>query len=92
MTKFKIGKKVRMYGCGDGNSTFWDGDKATIVGYTSQGLLICIPDEWTDEKHQMHPKQCRLLIKKDKGKKTALKRKKNPLTGSKVSDFMRELQ
>ena len=92
MEKFKIGAKIRMDGCGDGNGTFWDGDKATVVGYTNSGTLICIPDDWRDEKHHMHPKQCRLVRKKGKGKKLPVKRKKNPLTGSKVSDFMQELQ
>lgn len=91
METFKIGAKVRMYGCGDSKGTFWDGEKATVAGYTDKGLLICIPDEWRDEKHPMHPKQCRLVRKKGKGKKP-LKRKKNPRTGSTFDSFMASFQ
>jgi hypothetical protein len=91
MEKFKLGAKVRMYGCGDGSDTFWDGDKATVVGYSHGRTLICIPDDYRNEKHHMHPKQCRLVRKKGKGKKP-LKRRKNPRTGSTFDSFMASFQ
>jgi hypothetical protein len=92
MEKFKIGTKIKMYGCGDGNSTFWDGDKATVVGYDKWDRLICKPTDWPEERHHMHPKQCRKLIKKGKSKKPLKRKLKNPRTGSKCEDFFASLQ
>jgi hypothetical protein len=86
MEKFKIGTKVRMYGAGYDSYTFWDGNKATVVGYEKY-ILICVPDEYLDEKHYMHQKQCRRIKKKGKEKK--LTKIKNKHTGSefRLEDF-----
>lgn len=65
----KIGTKVIMYGCGDGCSTFWDGEigKISCQGF-DKNTVIVIPKDFPLETHPMHVKQLRVIKVKRKKK------------------------
>jgi hypothetical protein len=63
--EFKVRDRVAVYGCGSGSSTFWFGQKGSIVEITEDSMLIVSPDDFRNERHCVHPKQCRKLKNKE---------------------------
>ena len=60
---FYVGGRVAMYGTGETNSTFWDGDRGTVLSINNN-ILTVMPDDFPEEKHLMHFRQCRKLVKR----------------------------